>query len=495
MLPFKTIIKIDRKSKVAIYLQIVNQMIPLINNGILKRETKLLGSRSFANLLGVHRKTIIASYDELEAQGWVQVIPAKGTFVHASLPIVHVSQFGHKESIQKQKDIANFKFNRKSNLNFIDINNCSNNLVINDGLPDHRLSPINEITSIYRSLLLRKKYRKLAYDSIYGNMELRNELVEYLNTTRGLSIEVDQILITRGSQMGIYLSSHLLLNSKRKVIIGETNYSSAIDTFKDTGATLVMVKVDDKGLVTDEIAAICKQDNIQAVYVTSHHHHPTTVSMTPDRRMQLLDLSRQFNFAILEDDYAYDFHYNNAPIMPLASHDLYGNVIYIGSFSKIISPAIRIGYLIASKDFVKEAAQFRRIIDRQGDPLMELTLANMIKEGGIQRYSKKSIKIYKERRDYFCKLLRSRLNEFIQFKIPEGGMAVWVVLNQKYCWDDVIHLSLKHGVEFGNWRRYDRNNLGHNGIRIGFASMDLEEIDKVINILEVVFLSLTMNES
>jgi len=239
--------------------------------------------------------------------------------------------------------------------------------------------------------------------------------------------------------------------------------------------------------LTEEIEKLCKRQQIKAVYVTSHHHHPTTVTLSAKRRIQLLNLAKEHNFAILEDDYDYDFNYNHAPILPLASHDTNGNVIYIGSICKTVAPVFRIGYLIAPKEFVDEASKLRGIIDRQGDALLELTFANFIKSGELDSHIRKVIKIYKQRRDLFCQLLKEELGHFFEFEIPKGGMAIWAKLDQNYSWENVSSVARKYNLEIGNWRRYDRIESGHNCIRIGFASYNEKEIHELISRLQKTF--------
>ena len=129
----------------------------------------------------------------------------------------------------------------------------------------------------------------------------------------------------------------------------------------------------------------------------------------------------------------------------------------------------------------------RRIIDRQGDMVLEKTMAQLIKAGDIQRHTSKVLKIYKSRRDLFCSLLKERLSNYFQFEVPKGGLAVWVTLNNKYNWDDVVARAGSLKLELNpEWRRYDPNNLQHNSIRIGFASLNEEEIRKTVTILEEV---------
>ncbi len=138
--------------------------------------------------------------------------------------------------------------------------------------------------------------------------------------------------------MGIYLSARLLLGEGGIMVVGETNYRSANKVFTEAGGKLERIRVDECGIVTDDVEKICRSRKISGVYVTSHHHHPTTVTLSANRRMHLLELSKKYGFAIVEDDYDYDFHYSNAPILPLASSDTGGNVIYIGALCKIVAP-------------------------------------------------------------------------------------------------------------------------------------------------------------
>ncbi len=493
MIPYKTIISINRLSKQSIYIQISNQIIELIKARILPPNTRLPGSRTLAELLEVHRKTIIASYDELILQGWIESIPKKGTFVNRNIPLLQQYDFIEKNT-EKKKTKAGFHFIKNSIIErgLVEIKNDFT--YINDGVSDVRITPTDDLARIYRSIVDRKRTQKyLSYGTTYGNPELRSVLTNYLNETRGLNITEDNIMITRGSQMGIYLASKLLIQKGDSIIVGETNYISANLTFEYAGAKLLRVPVDKNGLDTNAIEKICKKQSIKAIYVTSHHHHPTTVTLSAERRIDLLNLANTYKFAILEDDYDYDFHYNHSPILPLSSHDKNGNVIYIGSVCKTVAPVYRVGYLIASKDFVDECAKLRRFIDRQGDSLLELTFAHFIKNGDLDRHIKKVLKIYKVRRDLFCELLYKELGNYFQFEIPKGGMAVWVTLDKKYSWKNVIEIAKKHQLIIGDAQQYDTQNTGHNSIRIGFATYNENELHELIHKLKLTMIEIDLN--
>lgn len=484
MFPYKTSIQFDRKSNQALYLQLSNQIIQLIKNQTLAPNIKLPGSRTLAEQLDVHRKTIVACYDELLLQGWVESVPKKGTFVLRNLPVLDQQKLDNCVAFD-MKNNTGFPFYKNSILSEKLPKKKDDFIYLNDGTSDGRLTPLDEIARTYRRICAKKNaFEHLSYGSTYGNNTLREVLVDYLNVTRGLHITKENVLITRGSQMGNWLSSQLLLQKDDIVVVGNTNYDSADSTFLNQQAKLERVLVDENGLVTDAIEKLCKRQQIKAVYVTSHHHHPTTVTLSAKRRIHLLNLAKQYNFAIIEDDYDYDFNYNHAPILPLASHDTNGNVIYIGSVCKTVAPVFRIGYLIASKEFVDEASKLRGIVDRQGDALLELTFADFIKSGDLDRHIRKVMKIYQQRRDLFCKLLKDELGHFFQFEIPKGGMAVWAKLNSNYSWETISEVARTRKLEIGAWQRYDNAKLKHNCIRIGFAAHNEEEIYELINRLK-----------
>ncbi|MGJ8743071.1 PLP-dependent aminotransferase family protein [Polaribacter sp.] len=489
MFPYKTSFQLKRKSKQALYLQLSNQFIVLIRERKLVPETKLPGSRTLAELLSVHRKTVVACYDELLLQGWLEVIPKKGTFINANLPELQQQEF-LKNDYKKTLDSIGFQFYKDALLERKALTIENSFMYLNDGISDTRLTPTEDLARTYRRICSKQQiYKEMSYGSLFGNEKLRRTLANYLNKTRGLHSAKENVLITRGSQMGMYLSAKLLLKKDDAIVVGKTNYGAADTLFLQNTTCLLRVSVDENGLITDEIEQICKEKPIKAVYVTSHHHHPTTVTLSAERRIHLLNLSKKYKFAIIEDDYDYDFNYNHSPILPLASHDTNGNVIYIGSVCKTVAPVFRIGYIIAPTDFVNEAANQRRFIDRQGDALLELTFEDFIKSGDLDRHIKKVMKVYKARRDLFCQLLKQRFSDVFSFDFPKGGMAVWVRLHKKYSWETVAETARKYQLEIGEWQRYDLAKTNHNAIRMGFATYNEEEIYELMKRL-----SKTMDE-
>lgn len=485
MLPYKSLITIDRNHALPVFVQISNGIASLIRGGIIPKKTKLPGTRMLAQTLEVHRMTVVAAYDELLSQGWVESLPSKGTFVHSKLPLIEPQSLETlDETLKDKRQTAGFSIYKRNDLERDDVTD-SGLLTIDDGIPDVRIAPVQEIARIYKNILSRDYNRKhLSYGSIYGDIQLRKFLVGYLNETRGLKITIDNILITRGSQMGIYLASNLILAKGDKAIVGESNYIAANLTLKDTHAQLIKVPVDEYGIDTKAVEKCCQRYPIKALYITPHHHHPTTVMLSAERRIHLLSLADRYGFAILEDDYDYDFHYQSNPLLPLASADQKNMVVYIGALSKIVAPSYRVGYMVGPTDLIQQTANLRRIIDRQGDAILEKVMVQMFIQGHIQRHTKKALKIYKSRRDLLAQLLSERLSKYISFTLPEGGMAFWVKIHPSIELTKLNSQAEKNGLKLPLWSNYDQDNIGHNCMRLGFASLNNEELVQAITLLE-----------
>lgn len=283
--------------------------------------------------------------------------------------------------------------------------------------------------------------------------------------------------------MAIYIAASMLIKPGNIVIVGEPNYRFANMIFEKCGAKLVRVPVDADGIDVESIEKICRKQKPALLYIIPHHHHPTTVTLSAARRMQLMSLIRAYALPVIEDDYDYDFHYARSPILPLASADHGGYVLYIGSITKSFASSIRMGYLIAPPDFVRQAAALKQLIDIRGDLLLEESLALMYKNGDMQRHLKKSLKTYEKRRDLFCDELQIKLKGKISFTRPAGGMAVWARFDNRYPIPEIAAKAAARGLFIGDGSFYNSGTVNYNAIRMGFASLNEREIESVIAIL------------
>ena len=475
MFPFETIITIDRNLKLPVYRQIAVNIIQAVRNGVLKPGTPLLSSREMARLLGIHRKTVIAAYDELNAQDWITIIPRKQVHISEKIPLLNPQKW------EKEKQIPPYQ--NSLNIPFVEVGPITTpqptdsfHWFIDDGRPDIRLSPISSLLKTYRLLAARKSVsKKTAQDNTQGTIRLRIELANYLSETRGINISEENLLITHGAQMSIYLAAHLLAPPKTSVIVGKPNYPMANKVFNQLNVPLVEVAMDSDGLDVDRIERLCQKTKISVVYVIPHHHYPTTVTLSVERRIKLLELSKRYNFVIIEDDYDYDYHYSSSPYLPLASAQHYGNIIYIGSFSKVLDPAVRIGFMVAPTNFIAQATELRRLIDIGGDMYMQDALAVLIQEREISRHLKKAKKVYHQRRDRLAHLLQQSLGSHVSFSIPSGGMAMWIRFNSTIDIQELAETLAKNKLKIGCIDKTE------NAFRFGFASMEEQELEETID--------------
>lgn len=476
-LPFSTLIAVDRRSTTPIFRQVANSLIELIKSGKIKPGYQLPASRDMASMLKLNRTTVVAAYEELQAQGWFEVIERRGNFVARQLPVMNPKSFGVSSSdkfLSQQQEIF---YRQVAARQPVTRQLKPYQLMINDGYPDARIAPLDLIIDRYKFLSKRTNiHSKLLADGSHGSNSLRTELALFLSKTRALNITPEQVLVTHGAQLAISVAASMILRPGSTVIVGDVNYVLADRLFEQLGAKLIKVKVDQDGIDVDAIESICKQSKPSLLYIIPHHHHPTTVTLNAERRIKLLDIIRRYRLPVIEDDYDYDFHYENAPILPLASAEHDGYVLYVGSISKILAPTIRLGYLIGEENFIWQAAKFKQVLDIRGDVLFEESVAHLFDMGEMQRHLRRSVKLYKKRRDEFCEILRASIGNVANFNYPNGGMAVWTLFDPEY---PIPRLSerLAHRGIYMNDGSLHKYRTDVNGIRFGFASLNSNEME------------------
>lgn len=456
--------RIDKSASKSVYVQIADEIIKSIKSGQLKAGVTLPSTRRLAIELNVNRNTIIQALDILITEGWLISEERKKVYVSDKLSIT--TPVKKKEIQQETAEIF------RPDLIFFD-----------DGLPDTTCTPMPELARAYRRIFSQKaRWQIMNLSSEFGDDKFRNTISNMINQSRGMRTSFPEICITRGSQMALFLTAHCLLEKNNIVLVENPGFKPAWETFKHAGAKLVPISVDDNGIDIDMVESFVRKNVIKAIYVTPHHQYPTTVTLSLSRRLKLIELSNKYNFTIIEDDYDNEFHFGQRPIMPICAHESINNYVYIGTLSKLIAPAVRVGYAVSSPDFITKIGKLRKIVDMQGDTIMEQSILDLIVSGDIRRHQKKMLNYYEKKRDLFDSLLYRYLQDKVSYKKPDGGLAFWLKPIKE---TDLFQLKQKVNSKLVSFYTPDRFSHDNEimGIRLGYASLPETNLEKGIRVL------------
>ncbi len=459
------------------FLRIARAVTRDVGRGRLRPGDALPGSRTLAETLGVHRNTVLAAFRELEAQGWIESLPARGTRVRAELPDRPPARSA--PPAKRDPDALGFAIG-KAPADVVNVPPGPSTIALLGGLPDLRRIPSAALARAYRRAATSRASLPFGYGDPRGEPELRRALASVLSRARGLAIDAEDVVITRGSQMALFLAARTVLAPGDVVLVEELGYRPAWEALRAAGATLVPIPVDRGGIDVGAVREACKQhDRVRAVYVTPHHQYPTTVLLSSARRLELLAVARERRLAIFEDDYDHEFHYDGRPVLPLASADTIGSVVYFGTLSKILAPALRTGFLVAPRPFLERVAAHRAIVDRQGDRILERALADFIEEGELVRHARRMRRLYEARRSVLVQALERHFGDSLSFTLPKGGMAVWGRLHGA----DIEAFAAAceaRGVLFQTAKRFTFDGRKRPYLRIGFAGEPEARLEKAV---------------
>jgi GntR family transcriptional regulator/MocR family aminotransferase len=477
---WELVLDLDRGADTPPFLQIARALAADIERGRLRPGGRLPGSRRLAATVGVHRNTVLAAFDELIAEGWIESAPGRGTFVARAIPDQRARPFSRRLGIRAQVPArAPFAVPDAPAVYRPPVL-ARGTLNLSSGAPDLRLVPVRAIGRAYRRALALKGADLLAYGDPEGHPALRAALASMLASTRSLSAGADDVLVTRGSQMALSLVARALVRPGDIVAVEHFGYRPAWEAFRAAGANVVPVGVDDDGIDVAALGRLAARTALRAVYVTPHHQYPTTVTLKAARRMALLALAREERFAVVEDDYDHEFHFEGRPVLPLASADRAGVVVYVGTLSKTLAPGLRVGYVVAPRPIRDSVVANRSLLDIQGDLPTEAAIAALIEDGELHRHVARVRRVYANRRELLAASLRREFGEGVEFTVPAGGMALWVRVRLPVDVDAWARRSLAHGVAWHTGRRYAFDGQGTPFARLSFAWLDEREIPEAV---------------
>jgi GntR family transcriptional regulator / MocR family aminotransferase len=464
-------IMLDATLPVPLYKQLYERLRGEILAGQLERGARLPSTRTLASELGVSRTTTVLAYQQLLLEGYLESQVGQGTVAARSLP----ATLFHEQTDRKTSTIRLASRVRPlKELPYPERIEERAGGAFRGGEPALDLFPY-EVWARLIARRARQSLREFAhYQPPAGYYPLREAIAAQIGITRGVRCTPEQIILTAGSQGAFDLAARTLLNPGEAAWLENPGYFGARGALLAAGARLVPVPVDGQGLVVEIGQQRCQEPRL--VSTTPSHQFPTGVTMSLGRRLALLDWAREAGAWILEDDYDSEYRSSGRPLEALQGLDHAGRVLYIGTFSKVLFPALRLGYLVAPTELVEPLLAMRRFIDVHIPILEQMALTDFMNEGHFARHLRQMLQHYSQRRDLLHRELGTHLGGLLEVHAPEAGMNLvgWLPPDK----DDqrAAKLAAQVGIEVMAISKYSLEPLPRGGLLFGYAGTDEEAI-------------------
>jgi GntR family transcriptional regulator/MocR family aminotransferase len=476
-MPYPPFIMLDGKSAAPLYRQIYEAIRHAILSGNLHPTTPLPATRLLSKQLGVSRMTVINAYDQLFAEGYLEAKTGAGTFVAAHLPEEFLQPSGFERRAHQDKpSTRKIKFtdygrNLAQHSKAILRHHGATTLVpFQQGIPSVKEFPFGIWTKIAQKWQKKPPASILSYGHPVGFQPLREAIAAHLASTRGVVCKAEQIIITNGTQQAIDLIGRIFLTKGDDVCIEDPGYLGARDIFAATGARFIPVPIDKEGF--DLQTARKRSRKARLVYVTPSYQYPLGVTMSLTRRLNLLGWAREMDAFIIEDDYNSEYRYSGRPLASLQGLDRDGRVIYLGTFSKTIFPALRLGYLVVPTDLVEVFAAARALTDLHSPLINQAVLAEFIAERHFARHIRRMRGIYEERQHILVEEVRKGLKGILEVAPAEAGMHLigWLPpgINDR----EVSRRAAEANLTIAHMSAYCINQKLRGGLLLGYTAFN-----------------------
>ncbi len=421
------VIAVDRNVSKPLHRQIYDSYRAAIARGSLRPGQRIPSTRVLASEIGVSRFPVLNAYAQLLAEGYLESRVGAGTVVTSSLPEQLTTSAPARE-----KDAPAGCGPRPVARRCSDLPRPETfPWMMNHGAFRVGQVAFDQFPMQIWSKLVARHCRSMDgqlahYGRLTGSERLRQAIANYLKTARSVRCEAEQVLIVNGSQQAIDISARLLLNSGSRVWIEEPGYRLARDVFALNGCEPIPIPVDTEGL--DVTAGIKKCPKARAAFVTPSHQFPLGVTMSASRRMQLVEWAQHAGAWIIEDDYDSEYRYESLPIASLQGLDPNSRVIYVGTFSKVLFPSLRLGYMVIPPDLVDQFWRMRRVMDLGQPTFHQEVIADFISEGHFARHIRRMRVLYGELRRVLVDALDKNLKGTLKVVGDEAGMHLTVLL-------------------------------------------------------------------
>ena len=444
--------------------------------GGLRPGARLPGTRELAEQYALSRGTVVAAFDQLTAEGYVEGSVGSGTRVSSVLPedLLQLPPGTPRRTDAprpRQRTPARRVSTYARRLETLPWMEVRPTRAFRANLPALDLFPVDLWASLSARRLRRATMSDLLGCDPLGYGPLRAAIAEYLAASRGVRCTPEQVIVVSGVQEALDLAARLLLDPGDRVAMEDPGYDGAASVFCALGARIACLPLDDEGM---RVPARMRHD-VRLVYVTPAHQFPLCTTMTLGRRLQLLEWARTSGTLVFEDDYDSEFRYSGRPVPALQGLDRSGSVLFAGSFSKVLFPSLRLGYLVVPEDLLPRFLAAKSVAGRS--PLLEqAVLADFMAAGHFARHLRRMRQVYAERLGVLLDEAARRLAGLLEICDVEAGLQTAGWLDDGLSADEATAAAAARGVEVTPLSRYNRTCGCREGLQLGFAALDCDEI-------------------
>jgi GntR family transcriptional regulator/MocR family aminotransferase len=459
--PIVPCIPFERNRRRSYYRQIYEGYRAAILQGRLIPGQRLPSSRALAHELGVSRLPVVNAFEQLLHEGYIVARVGCGSFVASSIP----------RELPRTPDWEPLKAAGRS----------ATSAALPTGRPEQHTSlapfrlslpALDEFPHKTWMRLVARQARRMTpalmgYGDPAGYPPLRALIADYLRTARAVRADPDQVLIVAGSQMALQLCARALLRAGDEVFVEEPGYPGAKAALTATGATLRPIAVDGDGLVVDQMTPRSRRAPV--VYVTPSHHYPLGIPMSASRRLELLDWARRHQAWIIEDDYDSEYRFASRPLGALQGMDSGSHVIYVGTFSKVLFPSLRIGYLVAPRRLIDAFRHHRDALDLFSPTLYQMVLADFLAEGHFARHLRRMRGIYQRRRDALVAGIERLMPDALTIVNADAGMHLTASLHERVDDAELARQAAARGINLTALSACYSRTPARGGLVLGFG--------------------------
>jgi GntR family transcriptional regulator/MocR family aminotransferase len=437
--------------------------------GRLRPGTRLPATRDLASQYGLARGTVVTAFEQLRSEGYVDGRVGSGTYVNTVLPdaLLHVTPRSRPDGpSRRQQPRRTSGYGARVTL-FGGFPSGPVRAFRTDQ-PALDLFPTTVWAQIAGRRLRRASASLLLGCGPLGYQPLQHAVADYLTASRGVQCVPGQVVIVSGVQEALDLAARLCLDPGDRVCMEDPGYIGATLVFEGSGAELCAMPVDDEGMRVPD----ARLRGVRLAYVTPAHQFPLGVSMSLPRRLALLEWARVSGALIFEDDYDSEYRYAGRPLPALQGLDRHGVVLYAGSFSKVLFPSLRLGYLVVPQELVDSIAAARSLTCRHASTLEQAVLCDFITEGHFGRHIRRMREVYAERHAVLVESARERLAGLLEIAVADAGLQTAAWLCGGIDGESAARAAAARGVEVAPLSRYSRRPMSRQGVQLGFAAVD-----------------------